>query len=137
MKKQISILLALFILLTSLAPGCGGSGDAPAGVDPTGDGGQSASENPWDKDSEVLRENGYSIFRTTNNLYQYESTINAEGSSLIYVISATHDTEGKLIIIYYLKTEAQAAACMETLDPNYYKQVGTRIVYNDLSNIIR
>ncbi len=108
-----------------------GYGEIPGNPEET-----SAEESLWMKDIDYLGEQGYSASLTRSGLYQFEDVIKAEKNSIQAIVTATKEAEGKVIVIYYLKTEEQAASCMEKL-ASPFKQVGIRIVHGDQDGVIR
>ena len=129
-KKLTAILLAAIMLFALCACGATGKG---------GEGGEDSAandvENEWDKDFDLLMDQGYSVNLIGSNLFSYESSINAPSGSLARLISATNEKEGVAILIYYFKSKQQAADCFKDLDP-VYKNVGIRIVHGDRDNLI-
>lgn len=98
--------------------------------------GSTEPEELWKKDAALLEKNGYRVDLRRSGLNNYEGVINAEKGSIKCIIFAVNEKTEKGVNIYYLNTEDQAAACMKTLTPYAFKQVGTRIVQNDQDNLI-
>ena len=132
MKRLAAFLLTLMMLISLAA--CAEKNAADGGsvtkkAEETG-------EPLWRKDEALLREQGYNVSYTTSNLYAFEGVVNAESGALSGIITATHDTEGVAINIYYFKSEDQAAKGFAGLDQNNFKLVGPRIVHGDRDNLI-
>ena len=145
-QRLTALLLAALMLLSLAACGSNGSsedaapggfGDLPGevGADDNGGGSDESEEPLWRKDEAILMEQGYNVSYTTSNLYAFEDVVHAESGALSGIVTATHDTEGVVINIYYFKSEEQAAKSFGALDQNF-KQVGPRIVHGDRDNLI-
>ena len=142
--KLLALTLAVLTATALIACGAKGGSDSLNGSgDKSGaeegakndDGGSAAEgENPWTVDSEMLRGKGYSVSLTRSNLYAYESSVNAESGSLAAIVSATKEADGISILVYYFKTEEQAAKAFETLEP-VFKLIGVRIIHGDRDNV--
>lgn len=136
MKHTVKLLALL--LIAALTLGLCACGDSATGKGGDGaDTGATEQESIWMRDAEYLRANGYNASLTRSDLYKFEDVIHAEKNAIAALVTATNETEGIVIMIYYLKTEEQAAACMKGLDANHFKQVGVRVVHGDRDNVIR
>ena len=131
LKRLTVLLLAALMLLSFCACGSGSTDGTSGG----GDGGNEDAKI-WMKDFELLKEHGYSVNLERSNLFMFEDSIKAGSGMLAALISASNEKEGKVILIYYFKSEDDAKNVFATLDP-VYKLAGTRIVHGDQDDLIK
>ena len=130
--KILAMLLAVVLMLGLCACGNGGGNDTGknSGVSDT-----KKAVELCEKDEAYLKEQGYTTFVYSSYLDSYASELGADVADLVRVTKAYND-DGDSMMVYYLKTEAQAKACYEK-DTSSYKLVGTRLVSGDPQGLIK
>ena len=132
--KFLAMLLAVVLMLGLCA--CGNGGGNTGGD--TGNSGVSDTKKAVElckSDEAYLKEQGYTTFVYSSYLDSYASELGADVADLVRVTKAYND-DGDSMMVYYLKTEAQAKACYEK-DTSSYKLVGTRVVSGDPQGLIK